>query len=286
MPSVRGAWGATSAAWAALGGRAVAAVADRADGARGQPPDRGQPTSYRRDQPGVRAHQQQHRAVLGEPIDRPRRAGTRSASATTSSATAIVEVRRAGRRPGWRRWRRATRRSTSHCSTSAPTSRFRARDPHLAPRHGHYTEEPIAEKLLSRVAKDENLHMIFYRNIVTAALQLSPSQTIAVADQVVDFQIPGSVIPGFSRRHADGPPVLDLRIHHDDIVAPRCCGNGACGSSRGHRRGRREGARGAGRGGRGPRRRGRVPRLVERRAEAKQKKAARRLRRARPRSAA
>ena len=35
---------------------------------------------------------------------------------------------------------------------------------------GRYTEEPIAEKLLTRVAKDENLHMIFYRNIVQAAL--------------------------------------------------------------------------------------------------------------------
>ena len=34
---------------------------------------------------------------------------------------------------------------------------------------GRYTEEPIAEKLLTRVAKDENLHMIFYRNIVQAA---------------------------------------------------------------------------------------------------------------------
>ena len=39
---------------------------------------------------------------------------------------------------------------------------------------GRFTDEPIAEKLLTRVAKDENLHMIFYRNIVQAALDLTP----------------------------------------------------------------------------------------------------------------
>jgi acyl-[acyl-carrier-protein] desaturase len=88
---------------------------------------------------------------------------------------------------------------------------------------GRYTEEPIAEKLLSRVAKDENLHMIFYRNIVTAALQLSPSQTMrAITEEVVDFQMPGSVIPGFSRKAVQMAKagIYDLRIHHDDIVTP------------------------------------------------------------------
>src|SRR6476661_1891788 len=88
---------------------------------------------------------------------------------------------------------------------------------------GRYTEEPIAEKLLSRVAKDENLHMLFYRNIVTAALQLTPSQTMrAITEEVVDFQMPGSVIPGFSRKAVQMAKagIYDLRIHHDDIVAP------------------------------------------------------------------
>ena len=88
---------------------------------------------------------------------------------------------------------------------------------------GRYTEEPVAEKLLSRVAKDENLHMIFYRNIVTAALQLTPSQTMrAITEEVVDFQMPGSVIPGFSRKAVQMAKagIYDLRIHHDDIVTP------------------------------------------------------------------
>ncbi len=110
---------------------------------------------------------------------------------------------------------------------------------------GRYTEEPIAEKLLSRVAKDENLHMIFYRNIVTAALQIAPSQTMrAITEEVVDFQMPGSVIPGLlAQGRADGQgrdlrPADPPRRHRDAAAAAV----GRVGA-RGPRRGRREGAR-------------------------------------------
>jgi acyl-[acyl-carrier-protein] desaturase len=88
---------------------------------------------------------------------------------------------------------------------------------------GRFTEEPIAEKLLTRVAMDENLHMIFYRNIVAAALELAPNQAIrAITDEVVDFQMPGSIIPGFARKAVQMAKagIYDLRIHHDDVVAP------------------------------------------------------------------
>jgi acyl-[acyl-carrier-protein] desaturase len=88
---------------------------------------------------------------------------------------------------------------------------------------GRFTEEPIAEKLLARVAKDENLHMIFYRNIVQAALELAPSQTMrAITDEVVGFQMPGAIIPGFNRKAVQMAKagIYDLRIHHDDIVSP------------------------------------------------------------------
>jgi acyl-[acyl-carrier-protein] desaturase len=88
---------------------------------------------------------------------------------------------------------------------------------------GRYTEEPVADRLLARVAKDENLHMIFYRNIVQAALELAPDQTVrAITDEVVGFQMPGSIIPGFSRKAVQMAKagIYDLRIHHDDIVAP------------------------------------------------------------------
>lgn len=88
---------------------------------------------------------------------------------------------------------------------------------------GRYTEDPIAERLLTRVAKDENLHMIFYRNIVQAALEITPSQTLrAIADEVKAFQMPGAIVPGFTRKAVQMAMagIYDLRIHHDDIVTP------------------------------------------------------------------
>ena len=88
---------------------------------------------------------------------------------------------------------------------------------------GRYTQEPIAEKLLTRVAKDENLHMIFYRNLVSAALQIAPNQTMrAITQEVIGFEMPGSIIPGFNRKAVQmaNAGIYDLRIHHDDIVSP------------------------------------------------------------------
>ena len=88
---------------------------------------------------------------------------------------------------------------------------------------GKVTEDPVAEKLLTRVSKDENLHMIFYRNIVTAALELDPNATMrAITDEVVGFEMPGAIIPGFARKAVQiaKAGIYDLRIHHDDVVMP------------------------------------------------------------------
>ena len=88
---------------------------------------------------------------------------------------------------------------------------------------GTYTQDPVAEKLLARVAMDENLHMIFYRNLVQAALEVAPDQTVrAIADEVASFQMPGSIIPGFTRKAVAiaKAGIYDLRIHHDDVVMP------------------------------------------------------------------
>jgi acyl-[acyl-carrier-protein] desaturase len=88
---------------------------------------------------------------------------------------------------------------------------------------GRYTEDPTAERLLARVATDENLHMIFYRNVVKAALELAPDATMrAITDEVVGFEMPGSIIPGFLRKAAliAKAGIYDLRIHHDEVVMP------------------------------------------------------------------
>ena len=48
---------------------------------------------------------------------------------------------------------------------------------------------PVAEQLLTRVATDENLHMVFYRNLVNAALDIAPNATVA-GDRSRSNQLP------------------------------------------------------------------------------------------------
>src|SRR5438445_837093 len=56
---------------------------------------------------------------------------------------------------------------------------------------GAATGCPVAERLLTRIATDENLHMIFYRNLVAAAFDREPDATMqAVLDEIVAFQMP------------------------------------------------------------------------------------------------
>ncbi|HLN78586.1 MAG TPA: acyl-ACP desaturase [Nocardioidaceae bacterium] len=88
---------------------------------------------------------------------------------------------------------------------------------------GKLTNDPVADALLGRVAADENLHMIFYRNLLGAALELSPNETMrAITDVVTTFQMPGTDIAGFQRKAVEMAiaGVYDLRQHRDDVVAP------------------------------------------------------------------
>ncbi|MEQ4301924.1 acyl-ACP desaturase [Plantactinospora sp. B6F1] len=88
---------------------------------------------------------------------------------------------------------------------------------------GRVTGDPRCEQLLARIAADENLHMVFYRNLLGAAFELAPSQTMrAVADVVADFQMPGNGIEGFARKSVAIAlaGIYDLRQHRDDVLLP------------------------------------------------------------------
>jgi acyl-[acyl-carrier-protein] desaturase len=88
---------------------------------------------------------------------------------------------------------------------------------------GRFTEDPIAEKLLARVAADENLHMIFYRDLTAAAYDVAPSaMTRAIAKEVLGFAMPGTGIRDFDRKakRIAAAGIYDLRIHHDEVVQP------------------------------------------------------------------
>ncbi|KAA0024844.1 acyl-ACP desaturase [Antrihabitans cavernicola] len=88
---------------------------------------------------------------------------------------------------------------------------------------GRACNEPVADRMLQRIAADENLHMIFYRNMCAAAMDLAPDQTLAAINSVLqNFQMPGFGMPNFRRngvlmaKHG----IYDPRQHLDDVVWP------------------------------------------------------------------
>ena len=88
---------------------------------------------------------------------------------------------------------------------------------------GRATGCPVAEQLLTRVATDENLHMVFYRNLVRAALDIAPNATIqAIAREVINFQMPGAGMPGFAENALKiaKAGIYDLRSHLDEVLRP------------------------------------------------------------------
>ncbi|MDT4892257.1 MAG: acyl-[acyl-carrier-protein] desaturase [Pseudonocardiales bacterium] len=88
---------------------------------------------------------------------------------------------------------------------------------------GAATGCPLAEQLLTRIATDENLHMVFYRNLVAAAFEREPDATMrAVRDEVVNFSMPGAGMPDFTRNSVTiaKAGIYDLRLHHDEVVQP------------------------------------------------------------------
>ncbi|MGA5545513.1 acyl-ACP desaturase [Mycobacterium sp. NPDC051198] len=88
---------------------------------------------------------------------------------------------------------------------------------------GKACDDPIADQLLQRISADENLHMIFYRDVSAAGLDIAPNQGMASLHRVLDnFKMPGYTVPDFRRKAviiAVGG-VYDPRIHLDDVVMP------------------------------------------------------------------
>jgi acyl-[acyl-carrier-protein] desaturase len=88
---------------------------------------------------------------------------------------------------------------------------------------GRESGDPVCDRMLARIATDENLHMVFYRNLLAASLELAPDLAMcAIRDVVVAFRMPGHGMPGFERaaaRMAIGG-IYNLRIHHDDVLQP------------------------------------------------------------------
>jgi acyl-[acyl-carrier-protein] desaturase len=88
---------------------------------------------------------------------------------------------------------------------------------------GKASQDPIAERLMARVSHDENLHMIFYRDVSAAGLDIAPNQAMKSVHRILrNFKMPGFTVPEFRRKAviiAVGG-VYDPRIHLDEVVMP------------------------------------------------------------------
>ena len=87
-----------------------------------------------------------------------------------------------------------TASSTSRCRSSPPASRTAT--------PASCSTIPQGAAIMSRVAADENLHHLFYRDLVSAALEIDPSGMVAAIErQVRTFEMPGAGIEDF-KTHA------------------------------------------------------------------------------------
>ncbi|HUW03388.1 MAG TPA: acyl-ACP desaturase [Acidimicrobiales bacterium] len=88
---------------------------------------------------------------------------------------------------------------------------------------GRLLEDRTGYEIMARVAGDENLHHVFYRDAASAALELDPSEAVlAMERQVCGFAMPGTGIPEFNR-HSKAiaqAGIYDFTIHHDQILEP------------------------------------------------------------------
>ncbi|MEO8477428.1 MAG: acyl-ACP desaturase [Actinomycetota bacterium] len=88
---------------------------------------------------------------------------------------------------------------------------------------GVATEDTLIRKLTARIATDENLHHVFYRDLGKEALEIDPSaMMMAINREVVGFAMPGLEIPEFRAKAVQiaKAGIYDLRIHHDQVVLP------------------------------------------------------------------
>ncbi|WP_327361006.1 MULTISPECIES: acyl-ACP desaturase [unclassified Streptomyces] len=116
---------------------------------------------------------------------------------------------------------RGTQPSLAHGLAYVAVQELATREAHR--NAGHACGEPHGMRLMSRIAADENLHMVFYRGLCAELAELAPDTFLAaLADVICDFQMPGHTIPGFKARAARiaAAGIYDLGIHHDHVLLP------------------------------------------------------------------
>lgn len=88
---------------------------------------------------------------------------------------------------------------------------------------GLITDDETAVALTQRVAMDENLHFVFYRDMTAAALAIDPSQAMeAIKRQVLNFEMPGAALPQFAEKSKAMAKagIYNLGIHFEQVLTP------------------------------------------------------------------
>jgi acyl-[acyl-carrier-protein] desaturase len=88
---------------------------------------------------------------------------------------------------------------------------------------GQLLDDPAGRAVMIRVATDENLHHLFYRDLASEAVSRHPSEMVMAMDSVVRaFAMPGTGIANFSRyaRLIADAGVYDFSVHYHQILVP------------------------------------------------------------------
>ena len=97
----------------------------------------------------------------------------------------------------------------------------------LATRIAHWNTgehlDEVGRKVMHRVAADENLHHLFYRDMVSAGIELNPSRfVLAIESQVRHFTMPGVGIPEFAEhsRAIAECGIFSATLLLEEVLAP------------------------------------------------------------------
>lgn len=88
---------------------------------------------------------------------------------------------------------------------------------------GQLLDDPAGRAVMIRVAADENLHHLFYRDLASEAVSRHPSEMVMAMDRVVrGFAMPGTGIANFTRyaRLIAEIGVYDFSVHYHQILVP------------------------------------------------------------------
>jgi len=88
---------------------------------------------------------------------------------------------------------------------------------------GKLMGDPAGYDVMMKVASDENLHQLFYRDLATAAIEADPDgMMVGIERQVAGFSMPGIGIPGFNEhaKRIAQAGIYDLSVHHEQILVP------------------------------------------------------------------